>query len=43
LYLEIAIKILTTSMNKTIQVAKYLIFDFLAAAISWTLFLSIEK
>ena len=30
-------------MNKTGQVAKYLIFDFLAAAISWTLFFIFRK
>ncbi len=30
-------------MNKTAQVAKYLIFDFLAAAISWTLFFIYRK
>ena len=30
-------------MNKTGQVAKYLIFDFLAAAISWTLFFIYRK
>ncbi len=30
-------------MNKTWQVAKYLIFDFLAAAISWTLFFIYRK
>jgi len=30
-------------MNKSSQVAKYLIFDFLAAAISWTLFFTYRK
>lgn len=30
-------------MNKSIQVAKYLIFDLLAAAISWTLFFIYRK
>lgn len=30
-------------MNKSIQVAKYLAFDFLAAAISWTLFFIYRK
>lgn len=30
-------------MNKSRQVAKYLIFDFLAAAISWTLFFAYRK
>ncbi len=34
---------LTASMNKSSQVAKYLIFDFLAAAISWTLFFTYRK
>ncbi len=30
-------------MNKNWQVAKYLIFDFLAAAISWTAFFIYRK
>ena len=30
-------------MNKKRQVAKYLLFDFLAAAISWTLFFIYRK
>jgi len=30
-------------MNKSAQVAKYLVFDFLAAAISWTLFFIYRK
>lgn len=30
-------------MNKSVQVARYLIFDFLAAAISWTLFFTYRK
>src|SRR5680860_61287 len=30
-------------MNKPLQVAKYLLFDFLAAALSWTIFFIYRK